>query len=65
MPKLLTRFVSLVLPPEDKRILHAAIMELQECINDQYHQYGATDWFFSLCELLDERLNKLNENFES
>ena len=54
--------MSLALPPEDRRILLASIMELQECANQQYQNYGASELFFQMCELLDERLGRLNED---
>ena len=60
------RLKTMALPQEDKRILLASVVELQECINDTYVQFGANDLFMELVSLIEERLVKLNdENFDS
>jgi hypothetical protein len=51
----------MALPPEDKRILLASVIELQECINETYGQFGANGLFMDLVDLIDERVTKLND----
>jgi hypothetical protein len=51
----------MALPPEDKRILLASVIELQECINETYGQFGANSLFMDLVDLIDERVTKLND----
>lgn len=57
--------MSSVLSLEDKRILLASVNELQECINQTYSRFGACELFFEMCAILDERLGRLNADFES
>lgn len=57
----LHRLKIMALPPEDKRILLASVIELQECINETYGQFGANGLFMDLVDLIDERVTKLND----
>jgi hypothetical protein len=56
----------MALPQEDKRILLASVIELQECINETYSRFGANGLFMDLVGLIDERIVKLNdEDFDT
>lgn len=59
------RLKTMALPPEDKRILLASVLELQECINEVYVRDGANALFMDLVSLIDERIVKLDENFDT
>ena len=60
------RLKTMALLPEDKRILLASVLELQECINEVYVRNGANGLFMELVSLIDERIVKLNdENFDT
>lgn len=59
------RLKIMALPPEDKRILLASVLELQECINEVYVRDGANGLFMDLVSLIDERIVKLDENFDT
>ena len=59
------RLKTMALPPEDKRILLASVLELQECINEIYVRDGANGLFMELVSLIDERIMKLDENFDT
>jgi hypothetical protein len=51
----------MALQQEDRRILLASVIELQECINETYGQFGANDLFMKLVDLIEERVEKLND----
>lgn len=51
----------MALPPEDRRILLASVIELQECINQVYSRHGANSLFMELVGLIEERVVKLND----
>jgi hypothetical protein len=57
----LHRLKIMALPPEDRRILLASVIELQECINETYGRHGANSLFMDLVGLIDERVTKLND----
>jgi hypothetical protein len=51
----------MALPPEDRRILLASVIELQECINDVYLKFGTNGLFVDLVGLIEQRVRKLND----
>ena len=55
------RLKIMALQQEDRRILLASVIELQECINETYGQFGANDLFMKLVDLIEERVEKLND----
>ncbi len=61
LPMCWRRLKIMALPPEDKRILLASVIELQECINDVYSKFGTNELFISLVNLIEERVVKLND----
>jgi len=51
----------MALPQEDRRILLASVIELQECINDVYSKFGTNELFVDLVWLIEERITRLND----
>jgi hypothetical protein len=51
----------MALLPEDRQILLASVIELQECINDVYSKFGTNGLFVDLVSLIEERVKRLND----